>query len=1079
MAEQDDEGATPRRLMPSAFMRKLRPELYSDSGERAAYVLDAALLEFQLESITSRNETHDFEVFCRKLCERTICPNLRPQSGPEGGGDSKADADTFPVADEIATLAYVGQPNAGKEQWAFAFSAKSTWSQKIRSDVEGLVATGRGYDRIFCVTSRAARAKDRARIEKELTDKYNVPVTILDRAWIVKEVIENDRKDIAFNYLSVGQLTTDPLHLGPEDYSRVRQLAQIEKTLEDPTAFEGMEGQRATEALVAAKLSRYLERPRVETDGRFARAIRLANQDGTYRQQLEARYEHAWTAYWWFDDIAGVNQTYSDFEQFALQADHARNLEFLVTLLQLLFNSVIHGHLSRAEARLDQRVAALIAALEAMAANDDRPNNQLEARTSLAIIRMNLAKLGDEPEALSDVWREFTSILDAAEGMGEFSAQRLIKMVEVSGAIAGNDTAYNDLVEKLADFVAKRTSEAQAALILLTRAQQLGFADKFDMIRLLGKAAARLTKKEHAEQLIESQHLLTLAYRSARLLWAARATCVFVTASIIIEGEEDSELPVSFVPTMKLWAWIALELGLLPDFVLAVQLLTAALAALPLDEASQEKVKKDILELDLALASRLLNCSDEELRELEGLPDLLEALGLFTARTALLYTLGYKNQLREDGSLPAAESDEDAARFLSLLASQPVSKQVADRLLLNMGNRQTASTTILGMAIEVTCETTDVSLMVAQAVLGSLEAFFATVIERRVAPHTERFTIQIQEVEASSPSFDVDIMNMTAMLAWPREMSPARFPQQGSVQRFLMEVTGQVLAAAFIVDDVERLLESLYVDEAVQGRMAMILAACTSYHRVTGRDVSRISNWQRHMHNTYPLCLPRPALSRIDFPAGSSGDDDEEEDGQETGVDAGPLKPSNHRAIGIRSVIDVHAWDLATWRGAGYFQFRTDYPPVLALLFENRDGAMSIFARWRERFGQVDEQEELRISIIRDIFPDRPVHYAIQISSRLPEPDDSEASRQFVVATRSHVMEATTDEHLERFLAAYRRIGAYYLVPGIPGETEPDIIGEVNIIKRELTIISASDVGEHDVENVALRMIFEREKREA
>lgn len=58
-------------------------------------------------------QTHDFELFCRKLCERTICTNLRPATGPEGGGDSKADTETSPVSDEISTLTFVGTANSG------------------------------------------------------------------------------------------------------------------------------------------------------------------------------------------------------------------------------------------------------------------------------------------------------------------------------------------------------------------------------------------------------------------------------------------------------------------------------------------------------------------------------------------------------------------------------------------------------------------------------------------------------------------------------------------------------------------------------------------------------------------------------------------------------------------------------------------------------------------------------------------------------------------------------------------------------------------------------------------------------
>jgi len=146
------------KVSPSAFMRRLRPAYYSDSVDRTTYQLDAPTLEYHIETITARNQTHSFEIFCRKLCERTICPNLKPATGPEGGGDSKADTETIEVADEIATLSYIGEANARRERWAFAFSAKKTWAEKIRRDVDGIIATDRGYQKIYCVTARFARA---------------------------------------------------------------------------------------------------------------------------------------------------------------------------------------------------------------------------------------------------------------------------------------------------------------------------------------------------------------------------------------------------------------------------------------------------------------------------------------------------------------------------------------------------------------------------------------------------------------------------------------------------------------------------------------------------------------------------------------------------------------------------------------------------------------------------------------------------------------------------------------------------------------------------------------------------------
>ena len=249
MTKEDQE----KPVFPSEFMRQLRPELYSDSVTRDQHLLKAEILSHHLDTITERNEMHDFELFCRKLCERAICPNLRPATGPEGGGDSKADTETTPVSDEISKL-YCGLANSGSERWAFAFSAKKTWAEKARSDVAGIVSANRDYKKIFFVTSKAARAKDRARVEQELSEKYGVSVTIHDRSWIVDEIINKNRRDLAYNYLGIGEKASER-ELGPSDYSRRQQLEDIEKELTDPSAFADMEMQRATEALVVAKLA--------------------------------------------------------------------------------------------------------------------------------------------------------------------------------------------------------------------------------------------------------------------------------------------------------------------------------------------------------------------------------------------------------------------------------------------------------------------------------------------------------------------------------------------------------------------------------------------------------------------------------------------------------------------------------------------------------------------------------------------------------------------------------------------------------------------------------------------------------
>lgn len=1061
MAEREQE----KRVTPSKFMRELRPEFYSDTSDRTAYQLDAPVLEYHLDSITSRNQTHDFEIFCRKLCERTICPNLKPATGPEGGGDSKADSETIPIADEIANLTYVGDANAAQERWAFAFSAKRKWAEKVRNDVAGIVATQRGYQKVYCVTAQFARAKDRARVEDELTKQYGLTITILDRSWIVDQVVSNDRKDLAFNYLGVGQEVADSRRLGPSDYSCSQQLEDIEKTLGNLEAFSGMEMQRVTEALVAAKLSRNLERPRIETDGRLARAIRLAEQDGTHRQKLEAHYESIWTAFWWFDDIAYLNGRYDEFANLVIDTDHAINLEFLCNLVQLLFNSVIHQHLTVDEAKLEERVSRLTERLKLIAENKERPNNALEAQSSLLVVEVNQAILKKDTQKLSSLWPQFSDVVKRARGLGEFSAERLTKMIEVFGIVAGKDSGYVQLVDEVAAFVSERTGEAQGALVLLKRAQQLDFEDNFEMIRLLGKAARQLTKKEYADSLIEALQLLTFAYRSAGLLWAARATCIFAMASMFIEAEEDSDLPASIVPMVMALAWIAVELRHLPDALEAVRLVRGCAATLPLDDSSKERVAKRLTEFDLILASQILNFTEEELQHVVRLPDVLGGLGLQQSRNALIYALGHEAELRREGSIPQEETPESVAELFTLLASQPASSNLHGPVIFNEADSQCLVSRVQGIRVAVFHPCSDALVLAAEAVIGSVEAFFATAIESGAAAHTENFTISLQDSsEVLAPDFTINTDEMTAIVRWPTGLIPATFARQADVQKMLIGLAAAIFAATCYVEDMRKTIEHLFGNEAVLDRISMVVVVGNSRQRVFKEGLSKLSDWMQMAILEFTLEPSRPVITRRLL------DTVEDQESHSTvGKRGVPFPARDHRDLGVRSVIDVHLWNQAGWTGTAFTHWGPSYPPAVALMFKHEDAARKIFARWRERLGTVDNQDEIYMAILRGISVEHPAHYRVFITSRLSNDEGETSGKIFMMASRMQTMHAETDVNLSRFLDIYRQSHAYLLLPAIfNGGAEPKLIPEFAILKRELSVKNAIDVNEHDVEVMAL-----------
>ena len=1049
-------------ILPSELMRQLRPECYSDTRDHISYSLSASTLEYCLETITSRNQTHDFEIFCRKLCERTICPNLRPQTGPDGGGDSRADTESYPVAKEISDLTYIGYANHGRERWAFAFSAQKTWSKKVRSDVKKLAETDRGYDKIFFVTSQFARAKDRARIEDELSRDCMVPVTILDRSWIVDEIVEKNRADLAFNYLDIGESTSNSSRLGPADYSRQQHLSDAEQAIEDPEAFRGMERQRATEALVAAKLSRNLERPRTETDGRFTHAIRLADKNGLYRQKLEARYEHIWTAFWWFDDFTFLNSSYGSFENLALASNHIQDLESLLNINQLLVNSVVHGHMTREECQFDERTGKLRQALTAVAADVNRPNNSLEAQAAILRIDLNQIILTRNSDALPTICKSFSTILEKARGLSEFDVESLVSFIEITGLIAGNNPAYNDLVEQVADFVAFRKSEGEGSLVLLNHAQKLDFQDRINMIRWLGKASVGLAKYEYIQDLAEATQLLALAYRSAGLLWAARASCIFAAASIVRMGEQDNDIPTNFISVMGIWAWIALELCHIPDFLLSIQLMNGFISSLPLTDESKSKIQADIQKLDAGLGCLFLNLDESDLHRLQGAPDILGALGLFQARTSLLYVLGHEDVLREDGSVPEEATEEDLKHLLSALKNQPIAEQFRELLILNDGGNQTLSTKVFGIQVEVEIDGNDL-ILVAESLLGSLEAFFATMVEHQVVPHTEFFRITIvQNEKIAEPTIETSGLDMESTVFWPCGLQVSKYEEQINLRGFFAEVAGHVWGATCMAKDTNSLLESLFADDFVQHRIAIIMSIPNNYNRVTSRSFSCLSDWREVVRHSYP---PRnqTTLPKIELPSSTDAADESPRDNEKA------FMVSNHRDKCVSSVINVHAWNQAEWRGCAYYKLSQSGPPYMAFLFENADAAVKIFNDWRIRFGDNDVKEDIHISIIRRLPRIDPHHYCVQVSSKLLALGSNSTSPIHGVS-RSLVMTPQNSENLEKFLASYSNCGHYYLVPAV-GVTNPKFFSNLSIRKRNLTIKHAEEVCEHDIEYVALQSL--------
>lgn len=179
-------------LVPFGYYRKLRPENFSDTTITYEVPLTQELLDLQLNLLSTKKLQSSFEEFIIAIAKRVITPNIKPQTGPDGGGDGKVDAETYEVSNDISDKWYSLEDTArGKEYWAFAISCKKEWKTKIKSDIEKIIATQRGYTKILFFTNQYIKSSSRTKVEDKLSIDYNINVKIYDANDISKWVFQH------------------------------------------------------------------------------------------------------------------------------------------------------------------------------------------------------------------------------------------------------------------------------------------------------------------------------------------------------------------------------------------------------------------------------------------------------------------------------------------------------------------------------------------------------------------------------------------------------------------------------------------------------------------------------------------------------------------------------------------------------------------------------------------------------------------------------------------------------------------------------------------------------------------------
>lgn len=1072
MTESTNTATEKTKYAPSHYMRDRHPDLFSDSVSEVEYEVEREVLSYHLETLTNQKDETAFENFAQRLCEKFIAPNIRPQTGPVGGGDGKTDAETFPVSSEISTRWFVPDNDKAGERKAFAFSAKKTWRSKIKSDVAAIAGTKRDYDQVICVTNQFVPAKKSADLQDELFKEHGIPVTILDRTWLLDRVFKHDSMAIAIEELGVGKGTEKQTKkLGPSDTKRAAELDALEARIADGSQYQGQAAALVEDARRAALLARGLEHSSADVNGRFDRALRLARDNNIKKLELAIAYEWAWTSHFWHEDHLRTSELYDDVERLVLGSDDANDLERLSNLLPLIRMSVHTGSMDASKGKLKNRTAALKSALEALMVQTNRPNNALHAEAMLLITRVSDKGVEHRDDPLKDIWVSFTDVIKRAEGLGTFPFTSIADALTQIGEFIADSDEFDTLFETITDALAVRSGQGEAARKNVQRAyQKLAKGLPYDAIRWFGRAVALLIKEEYGDELIDALLGAGFAFEQVGLPWAARNYTLAAVSQEFSAFKRYGSIRALRSSVLSRYFDTEFKLGRVPQILSAHELEMIVCTAQARTDGQRRRLDKVQESHMMQIASLLLQTPLDKLGEIAQLPDALERLALPMSRTALLYLMGNEDILRTEGWIPEQETPEGAEIFMRDLRDYGV-KADYPAPDFALGETVTLSSNVLGCRIELACANNLVSIGIGEAVLGSLEALLATSLDHRMLPQVDHLQLRVtpSDTVGLSPVLtfaDVDgepigtIAHRMVMeyktkedaLSFPHWMRDAvleiflRFatPQDAEAWGKALFEDERALDRALTFSNVPIMLANLHGDRAQLSLADWIDPADPTY------EVKRTEVWP-----------PAPAPEAIK----SFGNTQRGEGlAPKEMRDAAKDKHSKTRWI---SPIDTQKWDKAKWNGTLFMWSPPGPdmpPPMLGLAYENPSAAKDIFKSWRKRYGDYDVKDDLKITIVRGISRDNPAAYAVMVSQN---PDNVPISEGNIIGFVSRInrMYPNSTQNLDRFLADYARHSRYVLLPAhLPNKlAQPDPIFDLPIGKHNLTVINAWEITPNDM----------------
>lgn len=1048
------------KITPSEFYKMRRPEYFSDSETIYESQLLRENLAFELNQITTNQKQDEFETLCRRLAEKFITPNLIPQVGPTGGGDGKTDSETYPVSEFISDRWFIPENGWNKdEKWAFAISAKATWKSKAKGDVKKIVETEREYTKVYFMTNQTPSSKKKKDAQDEFEKEFKVEVVILDGEWILEKIYINDLVDLAVDSLNLSSTFKKKItSVGQNDAYRIKKLNELEEKIGNSYRYFEYDFQLVEDALESAILSRMLGKSRDEVEGKFDRAIRFCKKNNNKKQWLRIHYQRAWTYMNWYDDYASFINEYKLFKEYLSEDPSSSEIELYNSLLNLLrvLNITDHCDLLNFNIKIEEEKTEFVNLLNQLEKNKQKPSTALIAGIykSLHGLMDSISERIDPTDHLFDISR----YLLRSKSHIDFPFESFKTIIEELGEHFPNHEEYDNLIDCIASLSEKRNSELYAGETFLKRGRQkLSAGYNKESIIYFGKAVMKLAKEESQNGMYLTLIGLSQAYSAIGLIWASN-NCLISASSIASKSwYEKGIFDERIYYCIKQLAINELFIGRIPSFFIWHELFHVISRQIETHDYEND-ISSDEL-MDACLAVRILNTDYKKDNLLSNLPDLFENQKLWLTKNACLYKLGYTDLILGDFKGINIFDEVGLDIHFELVANQPFINQMMFETNFLSESKIKITSIILGCKFNIVFKNDQELLLASETFLAFVESFLATSLTD-IYPNTETVNIQL----IRNPEVEVfNFHNKESSSEYTVEINEFSFSQksQDRIWKSMLEFVGSLLAENFFLHDPQEYLEKLFAKEEVYERLSLIFGHRNfTFNILSDKSKYFLSDWvDNKTLKEYPFKRKTPIS--FDFKK-----QEVETENSEVKFD---LDNVAHNKRTVFSIIDTSIWDKAKWKGFGFFRDSSGLGIFLA--YEDENAGKKIFDNWIKKVGKEDKEEQIKITIIKGVDRNNPFWYRVHISSNI-ENKEFKPGNLLISASRFHEMNAVSSKNLDNLINGFKILKKYRLCPAKiidlrTGAIEPYF--DKAILKKELHIKNAWEIGEHDLDNVVIK----------